>query len=271
MAPLPDLSTVPTDLEIPEVSEGPPSAGKRVRQTTAGWEATEAHHLLYLPTDWQAGQSWPVIVEYAGNGGYKNKYGDTSEGTVEGSRLGYGITAGRGCLWVCLPYVEKASGTMRNAIKWWGDVEETKRYCIATIKNICTRYGGDPKRVILGGFSRGSIACNYIGLNDDEIAKLWCGFICHSHYDGVKTGWPYPDADRASALTRLQRLQGRPQFIIHEGSVQETETWLRSTGIQGDWTFVPLPFRNHSDAWVLRDIPQRRQLRGWVEDVLRKK
>jgi hypothetical protein len=269
--PLPDLSTIPADLVIPAVTSGLPAPGQRVRQTTADWQGSQVHHLLYLPTDWQPGRSWPVIVEYAGNGGYQNKYGDTSDGSVEGSRLGYGLTAGRGCIWLCLPYLEKTGTTWQNAPKWWGDIEETKRYCLATLQDTFARYGGDPKRVLLCGFSRGSIACNYLGLHDDEIAKLWCGFLCHSHYDGVKEGWPYPAADRASALTRLHRLAGRPQFISHEGSITETETWLHSTGIPGRWTFAPLPFRNHSDAWTLRDIPLRQQARAWLHKVIEKK
>lgn len=264
---LPDLRSIPPDLVIPTIMEVEPAAGRRVPQTTAGWEGTEVHHLLYLPRDWVAAKSFPVIVEYAGNGGYNNKHGDMSDGTVEGSRLGYGVSGGNGCLWLCLPFVEKVERRMRNATRWWGDLEETKRYCLATVREVCTRYGGDPARVVMAGFSRGSIGCNFLGLHDDEIARLWCGFICHSHYDGVRTGWPYPGADRESALVRLMRLKGRPQFISHEISVEPTETWLRSTGVQGDWTFVPLPFQNHSDAWVLRDLPERRRLREWFERV----
>ena len=268
MATLPDLSTVLPDLVIPAVSDGAAAAGKRVRQTTAAWQGTQVHHLLYLPTDWQPGVQLPVLVEYAGNGGYQNKFGDVSHGIVEGSRLGYGISAGKGFIWLCLPYVETTGGTKRNTVKWWGDVEETKRYCRATVHDICARHGGDAARVFLCGFSRGSIGCNFIGLHDDGIAWLWRGFICHSHYDGVIETWPYAGADRAAALERLRRLNGRPQFISHEGSTAKTEEWLRSTGIAGDWTFVPLPFRNHSHAWVLRDLPERRLLRAWVQAVL---
>lgn len=265
---LPDLRTVPADLTIPAVSEGPAEAGKRVRQTLAGWEGTAVHHLLYLPTDWKPGVTLPVFVEYAGNGGYKNAFGDVSEGTVEGSRLGYGVSGGRGMLWLCLPFVEQTEAGPRNATKWWGDVAETKRYCLAAVRDVCARYGGDARRVVLGGFSRGSIACNYIGLHDDEIASLWRAFVCHSHYDGVREKWPYGGADRAAALIRLARLKGRPQFISHEGTTQETETYLRGTGLVGDWTFVPLPFRNHSDAWVLRDLPERKRLRDWLTNHL---
>lgn len=268
-AELPDISSVPEDLNVPGITQGAPGPGLRVPQTTEAWRGTEVHHLLYLPPEWRPDASWPVLVEYAGNGGYKNVYGDVSDGTVEGSRLGHGLSGGKGFIWVCMPYVERLEGRKRNAVKWWGDVEETKRYCLATVKEVCARWGGDASRVILCGFSRGSIGCNFIGLHDDEIAALWRGFFCHSHYDGVRTGWPYAGADRASALTRLRRLHGRPQFIIQEGGgTQATEAWLKSTGIPGDWTFVPLPYRNHTDAWLLRDIPERRLAREWLARVV---
>lgn len=268
VAVLPDLSTVAPDLQVPEARSVAPAAGVRSVQTTAGWEGTAVHHTLYLPTDWVPGKKFPVLVEYAGNGGYRNAYGDVSEGTVEGCHLGYGLSAGRGFIWVCLPFVEKADGGWRNAAKWWGDVAETKRYCLATVRDVCARYGGEPQAVVLSGFSRGAIAANFIGLHDDEIAGLWRAFVCHSHYDGVSERWPYPGADRASALVRLRRLAGRPQFISHEGGTGPTEEWLRSTGLAGNWTFAAIPFRNHSPDWVLRDLPVRRQARAWLATVL---
>ena len=44
-----------------------------------------------------------------------------------------------------------------------------------------------------------------IRMTDDEVAALWCGFICHSHYDGVRS-WGYTDDDPAAAAARLGRL-----------------------------------------------------------------
>lgn len=263
-----DLSSIMPDLTVPVCQEGIPAAGARVAQTTAGWAGTAAHHSLYLPSDWKPGTKFPVLVEYPGNGNYRNKFGDVSTGRVEDGRLGYGISGGKGFIWVVMPFVEIADGTRRNAITWWGDTEETKRYCIATVPDVCARFGGDEKRVILTGFSRGAIACNFIGLHDDEIAKLWLAFVCHSHYDGVNEKWPYPGADRGSALERLKRLAGRPQFISHEVSTTATEAYLKQAGITGRWTFEPIPFRNHSDQWTLRDIPARRKLRDWLGAVL---
>jgi hypothetical protein len=266
-AELPDLSTVPEDIAVPKAIQAEPAPGLRVMETTRGWEGTEVQHTLYLPTDWQSGKKLPVIVEYAGNGGYRNAFGDESTGRVEDCNMGYGITEGKGCLWLCLPYVELADGVKRNAVKWWGDVGETKRYCLATVRDVCERFGGDRSRIVLCGFSRGAIGCHYIGLHDDEIAALWRGFICHSHYDGVVEKWPYAGADRASALVRLQRLGGRHEWISHEGSTSEVEKYLAESGIHGQWTIRAIPFRNHSSRWVLRDLPERLQLREWFQKV----
>ncbi|MCB1224514.1 MAG: hypothetical protein KDK99_01775 [Verrucomicrobiales bacterium] len=266
--PLADLSTVPPDLQIPELSPGPPAPGRRVALTTSGWRSEDLHHLLYLPTDWTPDRSWPVLVEYAGNGGYRNAFGDRCDGTVEGSRLGYGLSGGQGCLWLCLPFVEKTATGLRAAETWWGDVEQTKRYAIATVREVCRQWQGDEQRVILCGFSRGAIGCNFIGLHDDAIARLWRAFFCHSHYDGVRERWPYAGADRASALRRLQRLGGRPQWISHEGSVQATQAYLEGCGVTGEWTFQAIPFRNHSDAWLLRPLPERAAARAWLQGVL---
>lgn len=264
-----DWKAVPVDLVLPPVTSGPPQPGQRVRQTTPGWQSTQVHHLLYLPTDWQPGASYPVLIEYPGNGPYADARGDTCDGRVESAALGYGISAGKGFIWASLPFVEKKDGVLQNAIKWWPEVADSKRYTMDTVKDLCASYGGDPRRVMLCGFSRGSIGCHFIGLHDDAIAALWCGFVCHSHFDGVRS-WPYEGADQASALRRLQRLGKRPVWISHEVSTSATERWLESTGIAGDWTFVPMPFPNHSIAWVLRDLPVRQRLRDWVGQVMRR-
>ncbi len=264
---LPDLQSVPPDLVIPPVAPGPAAPGKRVRLTLPDYQGTEVHHLLYLPPDWSPRKRWPVIVEYAGNGNYRNEFGDVSDGSVEGSRLGFGASGGKGFLWLCLPFVNQRDGV--NQALWWGDVEATVAYCRRAVASVCREFGGDPRAVILAGFSRGAIACNYIGLHDDSIAGLWRAFIPYSHYDGVRTTWPYPAADRDSALARLQRLQGRPVFLCQEVTVEPSRSYLEATGLAGSFTFQPVGFRNHNDAWVLRDVPERRALRSWLARVLR--
>jgi hypothetical protein len=263
---LPDLSSVKPDLEVVPTTTGEPAPGRRVRQTEPEFAGTDVHHTLYLPNDWKPGRRYPVIVEYAGNGNYANKYGDVSSGEVEGSKLGYGISGGKRFIWICMPYVNTLE--RKNQLIWWGDVEATVRYARNTVRRVCERYGGDRAAVILSGFSRGAIGCNYLGLHNEEIAGLWLAFIPYSHYDGVIATWPYPGVDRASALERLKRLDGRPVFVCQEGSIESTRSYIESTGIQAPFTFQRIGFRNHNDAWALRDIPERRAVRRWLEGVL---
>lgn len=245
---------VATDLTVPAVTDDAPSPGSRVRQFNEDYVGSKVYHTLYLPTDWKPDRKYPVIVEYAGN-----KW-RTSLGTVEGSSLGYGITGGKGVIWICMPYVNQQE--MRNQETWWGDVDATVAYCKHTVKRICNEYGGDPGNVFIAGFSRGAIACNFIGLHDDEIASLWRGFICHSHYDGVRK-WGYPGSDRASAAERLARLGSRPQFISQENSTDATQTYLKEAFPAGNFTFAPLKGVPHTDTWVLEDRPERKVLREW--------
>jgi hypothetical protein len=256
-----DIETVPPDLITPQASNESPAPGKRVRQFNENYEGSGVYHLLYLPTDWEKGKKYPVIVEYAGN-----KW-RTSPGTVEGSNLGYGISGGKGVIWICMPFVDKDNQI--NATTWWGDVEATVGYCIKTVERVCNEYGGDSSNIFIAGFSRGAIACNFIGLHNDEIASLWQGFICHSHYDGVRK-WDYEGSDPESAAIRLNRLSNRPQFICQEKSVAATKAYLKSAYPSGRFTFKSLPFHNHTDTWVLREIPQRKVLRKWLSRNLSK-
>jgi len=265
-AELPDIRSVPADLETPAMTAGTPAPGRRVRHQLKEFEGTGLYHALYLPPDWTPGRRYPLTVEYAGNGNYRNQYGDVSLGVPEGSNLGYGLSGGEGMIWVCLPYVN--SRERKVQITWWGDVPATLDYCRRAVRMLCGRFGADRRRILLCGFSRGAIACNYLGLHDDRIAGLWRAFFCYSHYDGVRQ-WPFPGGDdRRAALERLRRLRGRPQFICHERSAEETRRYLEASGIKGDFSIHDLPFRNHNDAWVLRNIPLRRALREWVRRVL---
>jgi hypothetical protein len=224
----PNIVSIPPDLVVPPVADGEPVAGKRVRQSLPEFRGTALHHVLYLPTDWKPGGKYPVIVEYAGNGSYRNDFGDVSDGSVEGSNLGYGISGGEGFIWIAMPFVDPVE--KQNATQWWGDADASADYCVKTVRSVCEQYGGDPQAVVLAGFSRGAIGCNYIGLRNDEIARLWAAFVALSHYDGVIEEWPYAEADRGSALIRLGRLKGRPVFVSQEGDPGMTRTYIESTG-----------------------------------------
>jgi len=251
-----DLKKIAFDLTPPPITEGEPAAGRRVLQSLPEYRGTDVRHTLFLPNDWQPGRKFPVIVEYSGNGR-----------TVASGQacLGYGASGGHGFIWMCLPFVTE--NRRQDTATWWGDVSATVRYCQDAVALVCTQWGGDHRAVFLAGFSRGAIACHVIGLHDDATASLWRGMICHSHYDDGR----WKGTDHPSAASRLARLGQIPQFISNERPVVEKERiaeYLSAAKPDGAFTFVTLPFTDHTEDWILRDLPARAQLRDWLQRVL---
>lgn len=260
--------TAEKDLVTPQMADELPSAGKRVRQVSPEYKGTEVYHALYLPVDWKEGNKYPVIVEYTGN--YFPKCGSTGE--VKDANLGYGLSGGKGFVWVSMPYIE--IGRKKNAITWWGDKDATVEYCKKNIPRICAEFGGDLDNIIICGFSRGAIAASYIGLADDGIAGLWKGFFTHDHFDGERK-WAYPNSDRESALKRLGRLNGRPAFVGGKGT-----GFLTNHKGLADFKFFKVPVKNifnipegnvvhpHTDLWMHRESKYRKEARSWLQNVI---
>lgn len=263
------VEALPKDLVTPEMTDDEPAAGKRVRQTAPEYKGTKVYHALYLPTDWTPGGSYPVIAEYTGN-----KFPPCgSTGEVKGANLGYGMSGGEGFIWVSMPYVQK--GRKENAVTWWGDIEATVDYAKVNIPRICETFGGDSNRVIICGFSRGAIGSSYIGLHDDEIAKLWCGMLTHDHFDGQRT-WGYPNDSREAALKRIARFKGHP-ILVCGGAAD----YLKQHRDLADFTFLPVPVKDifdipegkvihpHTDLWMHRESKWRRQARDWITETIK--
>jgi len=244
------------------------AAGRRVREIAPEYEGTDVHHALYLPVDWEPGGSYPVMVEYTGN--RSPKHG--SSGRVRDANLGFGLTGGKGFIWVTMPYVGK--GGRDNARTWWGDRAATIAYCKTNLPRICEKYGGDLKKIFLCGFSRGAIATSYLGLADDEIASFWKGLITHDHFDGDRR-WNYPESDRESAMRRLRRLNGRPVLACgiasgflrgHPGIATLTELKPAVSEIfdipEGEVV------HEHTDLWMHRPSGTRDRARAWLREQL---
>ena len=252
------------DLVTPEMTKSSPAPGKRVRQVAPEYRQTKVYHSLYLPTDWKPGGNYPVIVEYTGN-----KFPACgSTGEVKDANLGYGLSGGKGFIWISMPYIDVDG--QKNTVTWWGDKQLTVDYCKTNLPRICKQFGGDLDNVFLCGFSRGAIAAGYIGLADDEIAKFWKGFVTHDHFDGQKK-WGYPDSDRKSALARLARLQGRPVLVC--GGANE---FLKEHLGLAKFTFMAIPVAElfdipdgkvihpHTDLWMHRPSQYRQRARQWL-------
>lgn len=271
-----------TDLTLPPLTANGPQPGKRAAMTPPEYAGTQVHHLIALPDDWtpdwQAkGRRWPVIAEYTGN--HFPTSGSTGE--VEGAALGYGVARGR-AIWVVLPYVAKDRA--KNERSWWGDVDATVGYAKTNLPRICAEFGGDPKQVVLCGFSRGAIGVSFLGLHDDEVARLWCGLWAHDHFDGAREWkgqpWGSPLARyREEATVRLRRLAGRPLLVTQAGA--ETKQFIASVAptnvdyLNVDMAAIFGSFPNdlvkhpHNDRWPLRDGPATDAARAWFERATR--
>lgn len=260
-------SNEPEVLVTPTMTTGEPAPGRRVRQTPAEYHGTSVHHSLYLPVDWQPNKKYPLLIEYTGNRWPTSG----STGRVADANLGYGLSGGRGFIWVVLPCIEH--GKQENALQWWGDLDATLDYCKVNVPRICDQYGGDRDRLFLCGFSRGAIAANFLGLADDQIAKLWKGFITHDHYDGV-----FAVSDQASTLERLARLGNRPQLICSSMGTQATRQYLKPHIALDNITFLDVPIHElfkipdgkivhpHTDLWMSVDSQYRQQARAWLNE-----
>ena len=268
------------DLTLPPLTDQGPQPGKRAAVTAPEYAGTKVRHLIALPDDWtpdwQAkGKRWPVIAEYTGN--YFPTSGSTGE--IEGAALGYGLARGR-AIWVVLPYVAK--DRQKNERTWWGDIDATVGYAKANLPRICAEFGGDPKKVVLCGFSRGAIGVSFLGLHDDEAAQLWCGLWAHDHFDGMLEWkghvWGSPLVRyREEATVRLRRLAGRPLLVTQAGA--ETKKFIASiaptnvTHLTIDMRALFGTFPNdfvkhpHNDRWPLRDGPATEAARAWFTRV----
>ena len=268
-----DVRSIAVDVDLPPLTHESPGPGRRSIRKAAVVAGSEAYHLISLPSDWAQSRSYPVLVEWTGNGPYENDRGDRSSGRVEDANLAYGLGGGDGSIVLTLPFLNDA-GTA-NVSKWWGDAPEyrpdsTIEYAKAAINEVCEQFGGDRSKLILVGFSRGSIACNAVGLANDDIASWWKGFVCCSHYDGVRP-WP-PTGDEAASLDRLARLGKRPQLILSEApagdsasNLQQTKQYFQRNAIKtGNLTLLETGFVNHSDTWALRPCAARTQARDWL-------
>ena len=261
------------DLVTPPMTHEAPAAGKRVWQQAPEYRDTAVYHSLYLPQNWLPGKNYPVLVEYTGNKFPPGK----GSGEVKDANLGYGISGGSKFIWVVMPFI--AMDKEHNEVTWWGDRQSTIDYCKQNVPRICKEFGGDLENLLICGFSRGAIATSYIGLADDEVARLWKAVITHDHFDGAKQ-WPYPESNRQSVIHRLTRLRGRPVLVCGQHATGVRRKFLGEHMDLAAFTFLDIPvnsifnipegpyLHSHTDLWMHRPSIYRDQVRTWIQKIV---
>lgn len=94
---------------------------------------------------------------------------------------------------ISAPFLTRDLGNATANQRWWwgcdnasppqGHCQGANQYNItpsieyvrAAVDDAVASFGANRSAVVLIGFSRGAIACGYLGLHDDATAKLWAG------------------------------------------------------------------------------------------------
>lgn len=182
-----DIRSLPEDLSRPAEFADTPGPGKVFMDQIANPKffpkgrpvspSALQGHPVYLPTNWEKGKRYPVIFEYLGN----------NAGVQSLKGFGYGLVGGRDFIWVHLPIVSAYPTTQNDVRVNWGNgsaLANTVEYAKQAVREVCEKWGGDSNNCVLVGSSRGGVACNLIGLYDDEIASLWKAMVAGTHYFG---------------------------------------------------------------------------------------
>jgi len=250
-------------LDVPEMINEKPSAGKRVRYQLKKDLNTEKYICLYLPRDWSKGKTYPVIFEFPGNIFYQPQV-CYSSGRPEDCAIGYGMSKGQGSIWVSLPFIENTiQGVAMNGFGS-NNGEDTIQYTLEIIEEVCAKFGGDPGNLFLSGFSRGSIAAGYIGLSNDKIAAHWKGIIGCQHYDGSR----WNQSRMPEAAERAKRFNGLSIFQI-DNSQEKYAALVQSTPPHVCWFWEKSNLNYHATTMFLDDRLLMLKLRPWYQNLIK--
>jgi hypothetical protein len=233
-----------------------PSAGKRVKMSISGYNAA-IYYTLTLPLNYKAGTAYSVIFECPGN-----VYGNFS-GLPDDIVLGYGLSLGLDFILVQAPFVNTAKTAITTT--WWSggnatdDPTPTIETWTAILDYIEATY--NVRNVILTGFSRGAIACCYVGCYNDTIATRWDGFIADAHFDGqVFTV--------AGASTRLARINNKKTlFFVGSDDSAKANTVAGKAAVDAlgfPTTYIEKPSLGHDPTWILLNDSYAVSARTWI-------
>lgn len=247
-------------LLIPELEIEKPAAGKRVKYLLPQQIDEKLYAALYLPKNWNPSKKHPVIVEFPGNIYFTE--GCYSTGKPESCVIGYGMSEGENAIWLSMPFVNyEKEGTV---VSGWGKADDTVDYTQKMIENIIKNYGGDRENLVVTGFSRGAIACGFIGLRNKKIGNIWKGIHACQHYDG--DGWG--GSKMEDAIKRLKNFEGKSFFQTDNSKNEEPKKMLKNAKVKT--TFVNSGLKAHGCDMFLDNRPSTLKLRNWFRELVLK-
>jgi len=243
-------------LIVPEVEEGIPEAGKRVKIHLP--EYPEAYYVLFLPYNFTHTAQFPIIFESPGN-----IYNEISDGLPDSACLGYGISFGMDYIWVCVPFIDDTGHIVRS---YWGkNPSSTVDFWLAVLNDLNARFRIDSDKIVLSGFSRGAVSTSYIGNYNDEISSKWSAYFAHSHFDGCCQTLLGNTDERISRIQKKKVLISVGGHDIAKKCSRGSYEKLLKGGY--DVTFIEVPGLEHSPFWILEDSEVAEEARNWLRNL----
>ena len=238
-------------LTVPEIEEGIPEAGKRVKIYLS--EYPEAYYVLFLPYNFTDTAKLPIIFESPGNA-----YQEISNGC-----LGYGISFGMDYICVSVPFIDTTGHILRSG--WGKDPSSTVDFWLAVLNDLNARFRIDNDKIVLSGFSRGAVSTSYIGNYNDEISSKWAAYFAHSHFDGCC------QTLLGNTDERISRIQ-KKKVLISVGGDDTAKKCSRGSYERllkegYDVTYIEVPDLNHSPFWILENSESAQKARNWLQDL----
>jgi len=120
--------------------------------------ATGAKYYIYVPSYHTKDRTWPVVITLHGSFAWDGPMRQTHEWQYYAEKYGFILVA---------PSLSSAEGIL--PLPWWDSkLKKDEVNVLAILDEVIDTYNGDPKAVMLSGFSAGGYPMYYIGLRNPE-------------------------------------------------------------------------------------------------------
>ena len=245
-------------LTVPEIEEGVPEPGKRVKVYLDNYPGI--NYTLFLPYNFTNVGKWGVICEVSYSG-------------FEASTLGYGMSRGLDYLLISLPILNTNGDDLLDYY-YPDDPLPTADCWLAILNDLNKKFVVDNDKIILSGFSRGSICVNYIGNCNDTISSKWAAYFGYAHFDGCCQIIPWGIHEE-----RINRISGK-KFLIAVGENDIAENCSKNAYNQLKDKGFPVTYIEHPDVhtdkwkneahnpfWILEDSEVAEEARNWLRNL----
>jgi len=137
---------------VPSTPDTPVKAMKKSHFVTG------TKYYIYVPSYHKNNRKWPVIITLHGSFGWDGPMRQAEEWQYYAEKYGFILVA---------PSLSSAEGIL--PVLWWDSkLKKDEINVLAILDEVVENYNGDPKSVMLSGFSAGGYPMYYIGLRNPQ-------------------------------------------------------------------------------------------------------